>query len=124
MPDTITDDGGFEENLQHFTAAARLLEWQTDNTDNELYSFALRLKRNALHFYKTLTVAQQQDFNPLAAAFPTLYPTNIEVLKAKLKATKQRPNQTISVFLCDVRTLAKREYRKQPVIEVQVVLIS
>ena len=82
------------------------------------------LKENALHFYTTLTVAQEQNFDQLVAAFRTTYTTNVEVLKAKLKAARQQPNQTIAAFLCDVRTLARRIYRGQPLIEEQMVLTS
>ena len=93
-------------------------------TDNRPYCFALRLKGNALHFYTTITVAKQQNFDQLVAAFRTTYTTNIEVLKAKLKTAQQKPNQAIAAFLCDVRTLARRVYRRQPPIEEQMVLTS
>ena len=124
MPEAFTGEGDFEDYLQQFTTAARLSGWQTATTDNRPYYFALRLKGNALHFYTTLTLAQQQDFNQLVAAFRTTYTTNVEVLKAKLKAARQQPNQTIAAFLCDVRTLARRVYRGQPLIEEQMVLTS
>ena len=86
--------------------------------------FALRLKGNALHFNTTLTVAQQQNFDQLVAAFRTTYTTNVEVLKPKLKTARQQPNQTIAAFLCDVRTLARRVYRGKALIEEQMVLTS
>ena len=124
MPEGFTGEGDFEDYLQQFTTAARLSGWQTATTDNRPYYFALRLKGNALHFYTTLTLAQQQDFNQLVAAFRTTYTTNVEVLKAKLKAARQQPNQTIAAFLCDVRTIARRVYRGQPLIEEQMVLTS
>ena len=54
----------------------------------------------------------------------TTYTTNVEVLKAKLKAARQQPNQTIAAFLCDVRTLARRVYTGQPLIEEKMVLIK
>ena len=110
--------------MQQFSTAARLSGWQTATTDNRPYYFALRLKIIALHFYTTLTVAQQQKFDQLVAAFRTTYTTNVEVLKAKLKAARQQPNQTIAAFLCDVRTLARRVYRGQPLIEEHMVLTS
>ena len=124
MPKAFTGEGDFEDYLQQFTTAARLSGWQTATSDNRPYYFALRLKGNALHFYTTLTLAQQRDFNHLVAAFRTTYTTNVEVLKAKLKAARQQPNQTIAAFLCDVRTLARRVYRGQPLIEEQMVLTS
>ena len=42
----------------------------------------------------------------------------------KLKAARQQPNETIAAFLCHVRTLARRVYGGQPLIEEQVVLNS
>ena len=124
MPQAFTSEGDFEDYLQQFTTAATLSGWQTATTDNRPNYFALRLKGNALHFYTTLTVAQQQNFDQLVAAFRTTYTTNFEVLKAKLKAARQQPNQTIAAFLCDIRTLARRVYRGQPLIEEQMVLTS
>ena len=124
MPEAFTGEGDFEDYLQQFTTAATLSGWHTATTDNRPNYFALRLKGNALHSYTTLTVAQQQNFDQLVAAFRTTYTTNVEVLKAKLKAARQQPNQTIAAFLCDVRTLARRVYRGQPLIEEQMVLTS
>ena len=119
MPETFTGEGQFEDYLQQLTTAARLSGWQTATTDNRSNYFALRLKGNPLHFYKTLTVAQQQNFDQLVAAFRNTYTTNIEVLKAKLKTARQQPNQTIAAFLFDVRTLARRVFRGQRLIEEQ-----
>ena len=34
----------------------------------------------------------------------------MDILKARLKAARQQPNQDISVFLCDIRTLAPRAF--------------
>ena len=124
MPEVFTGEGDFEDYLQQFTGAAQLSAWQTATTDNRPRYFALRLKGNALHFYTTLSVAQQQNFDQLVAAFRTTYTTNVEILKAKLKAARQQPNQTIAAFLCDVRTLARRVYRGKPLIEEQMVLTS
>ena len=84
--------GDFEDYLQQSTTAARFSGRQTATTENGQYYFEFRLKGNALHFYTTLTVVQQQDFDQLVAAFRTTYTTNVEVLKAKLKAARQRPN--------------------------------
>ena len=81
MPEAFTGEGDFEDYLQQFTTAARLSGWQTATTDNRPHYFALRLKGNALHFYTTLTVAQQQNSDQLVAAFRTTYTRNVEVLK-------------------------------------------
>ena len=119
MPETFNGEGVFGDYLQQFTTAAQLSGWQTATTDNQPNYFALRLKGNALHFFTTLTVAQQQNFDQLVAAFRTTYTTSVEVLKSKLKAARQQPDQTIAPFLCDVHTLARRVYRGQPLIEEQ-----
>ena len=124
MPEAFTGEGDFEDYLQQFTTAAQLSGWQTATTDNRPNYFALGLKGNALHFNTTITVAQQQSFDQLVAAFCTTYTKNVEVIKAKLKTARQQPNQTIAAFLRDVRTLARRVYRGQPLIEEQMVLTS
>ena len=124
MPEAFTGEGDFEDYLQQFTTAATLSGWQTATSDNRPNYFALRLKGKALHFYTTLTVAQQRNFDQLVAAFRTTYTTNVEVLKAKLKPARQQPNQTIAAFLCDIRTLIGRVYRRQPLIEEERVLTS
>ena len=66
----------------------------------------------------------KQSFDQLVAAFRTTYTRNVEVLKAKLKAARQQPTQTIAAFLSDIRTLARRVYRGQLLIEEQMVLTS
>ena len=86
--------------------------------------FCIETEKKALHFYTTRTVAQQPDFDQLVAAFRTAYTTNVEVLKAKLKTARQQPIQTTAAFLSDVRTLARRVYRGQPLIEEQMILTS
>ena len=86
MPQAFTGEGDFEDYLQQFTTAATLSGWQTTTNDNRPQYFVLRLKGNALHFYTTLTVAQQQNFDQLVAAPRTTYTTNVEVLKTKIKS--------------------------------------
>ena len=110
--------------MQQRTTAARFSGWETATTDNRLYYFALKLKANALHFYTILTVAQQKNFDRFVAAFRTKHTTNVEILKTKLKAAIQQPNKTIAVFLCDVRTFARKVYRGQPLIEKQMAFTS
>ena len=124
IPEAFTGRGDFEDYLQQFPTAAQRSGWHTATTDNRPNYFALRLKGNALHFYTTLTVAQQQNFDQLVAAFRTTYTRNVEVLKAKLKPARQQPNQTIAAFLCDIQILARRVFRGQPLIEEQMVLTS
>ena len=124
MPEVFTGEGDFEDYLQQFTTAAQLSRWQTATTDNRPNHFALGLKGKALHFYTTLTVAQQQNFDQLVVAFRTTCTAKVEVFKAKLKAARLQPKQTTAAFFCDVRTLARRVYRGQPLIEEQMVLTS
>ena len=49
---------------------------------------------------------------------------NVDILKARLKAAQQQPNQDISAFLCDIRTLARRAYRSFPHLVEKIVLTS
>ena len=69
-------------------------------------------------------MAQQTDFTLLVDAFRQNYTTNVDILKARLKAARQQPNQDIASFLCDVRTLARRAYRAFPHLIEQIVLTS
>ena len=123
MPESFTGSGDFEDYLQQFNTAALLSGWFSPSHDNRLHYFALRLQGNALHFYTTLSAAQQTDFNLLVDAFRQNYTTNVDILKARLKAGRQ-PNQDISAFLCDIRTLARRAYRAFPHLVEQIVLTS
>ena len=82
MPEAFTGEGDFEDYFQQLTTASRFSGWQTATTENRPYSFVLRPKGNALHFYTPLTVPQQRNFDQLVAAFHTTYTTTVEVLKA------------------------------------------
>ena len=57
-------------------------------------------------------------------AFRQNYTTNVEFLKARLKAARQQPGQDIATFLCNVRTLARRAYRDHPQLLEQIVVTS
>ena len=92
-------------------------------TITDLIFFALRLKGNALHFISTLSEDHQNDFNLLVDAFRQNY-TNVEILKARLKAARQQPGQDIATFLCDIRTLPRRAYRDHPHLLEQIVKTS
>ena len=122
MPESFTGKGDFEDYLQQFNTAALLSGWYSNAHDNRTHYFALRLRENALHFYTTLSPSQQTNFDMLVDAFRQNYTTNGDILKARLKAAKQQPNQDISSFLCDVRTLARRAYRDHPAMIDPVVL--
>ena len=124
MPESFTGSGDFEDYLQQFNTAAFMSGWYSTTHDNRPHYFALRLRQNALHFFTTLSVAQQTDFTLLVDAFRQNYTTNVDILKARLKAARQQPNQDIASFLCDVRTLARRAYRAFPHLVEQIVLTS
>ena len=106
MPESFTGSADFEDYLQQFNNAAVLCGWFSPAHDIRPHCFALRLRGNALDFYTTLSPAQKTDFNLLADAFRQNYTTNVDILKARLKAARQQPNQDISDFSCDIRTLA------------------
>ena len=124
MPESFTGSGDFEDYLQQFNTAALPSGWFSPSHDNRPHYFAVRLRGIALHFYTTLSAAQQTDFNLLVDAFRQNYTTNVDILKARLKAARQLPNQDISAFLCDIRTLVRRAYRAFPHLEEQIVLTS
>ena len=124
MPESFTGSGDFEDYLQQFNTAALLSGWPSPAHDNMPHYFAHRLRGNALHYYTTHSAAQQTDFNLLVDAFRQNYTTNVDILKARLKTARQQPNQDISAFLCDIRTLARCAYRALPRLVEQIVLTS
>ena len=111
MPENFTD-GGFEDCLQQFNTAASISGWFSTAQENRPHYFAPRLRGSALHFCTTLSAAQQVDFNVLIDAFQQNYTTNVDILKTGLKATGQQPKQDIFAFLCEIRTLARRDCRR------------
>ena len=124
MLESFTGSGDFEYYLQQFNTAAFLSGWYSTTHDNRPHYLALRLRQNALHFFTTLSVAQQTDFTLLVNAFRHNYTTNADILKARLKAARQQLNQDIASFLCDVRTLARKAYRAFPHLLEPIVLTS
>ena len=89
MPKSFTGSGDFEDYLQHFNTAALFSGWFSPAHDNRPRYFAPRLRGNALHFYTTLSAAQQTDFNLLVDAFRQKYTTNVDILKARFYAAWQ-----------------------------------
>ena len=125
MPEAFNGTGDFEDYLQQFNTCAQLSSWyQYGGDDLRPQYFALRLEGNALHFFSTLNYDQQNSFDELVEAFHQNYTTNVDILKARLKASKQQRGQDIATFLCDVRTLARRAYRDHPDLIEQPVLTS
>ena len=72
--------------------------------------FSARLNGDSLSFYLSLTRAQQTNIHRLFHAFRTQYAPNQNVLKAKVKALRQQPGQTILSFFRDLRDLAGIAY--------------
>ena len=100
MPEPFNGSGDFEDYLGQFNTAAYLSGWYRPcSHDYRPQYFALRLKGNALHFYSTLSEDHQNDFDLLVEAFRQNYTTNVEILKARLKAARQQPGQDIATFL-------------------------
>ena len=124
MPESITGSGDFEDYRQQFYIGAFLYGWFSPTLNKRPQYFVLRLRGKALHFYTTLSAAQQTDFNYLVDALRRNYTMNVDILKARLKAAQQQPNQDISAFWCDIRTVALRAYRALPHLVEQIVLIS
>ena len=125
MPEPFNGSGDFEDYLGQFITAAYLSGWyRSCSHDYRPQNFALRLKGNALHFYSTLSEDHKNDRDLLVEAFRQNYTTNIEILKARLKAARQQPGQDIAIFLCDIRTLARRAYRNHPPLLEQIVVTS
>ena len=82
------------------------------------------MKGNALHFFSTLSEDHHNDFKLLVDAFRQNCTTNVEILKARLKAAKQQPGQDLATILCDTCTLARRTYRDRPHLLEQRVVIN
>ena len=125
MPEPFHGSGDFEDYLGQFNTAAFLSGWyRSCSHDYRPQYFALRLKGNALHCYSTLSEDYQNDFDLLVEVFRKNYTTNVEILKARLKAARQQPGQDIATFLCDIRTLTRRAYRDHPHLLEQIVVTS
>ena len=125
MPEPFNGSGDFEDYLGQFNTAAELSGWYPHcSHDYRPQYFALRPKGKALHFYSTLSVNHQNDFDLLVEAFRQNYTTNVEISKLRLKAARQQPGKDIATFLCDIRTLARRAYREHPHLLEQIVVTS
>ena len=125
MPEPFNGSGDFEDYSGHFNTAAYLCGWYRPCSHNyRPQYFAPRLKGNALHFFSTLSVDHHNDFKHLVDAFRQNYTTDVETLKARLKAARQQPGQDILTFLCDIRTLARQAYRDHPHLLEQIAVTS
>ena len=92
--------------------------------DHRPQNFALRLREFLSPFYNTLSPEQQVDFDLVVEPSRQNYITNVDNLKACLKAAKKQPEQEIAIFLSDLRTLARRPYRASPHLIDQIVITS
>ena len=99
MPESFNGSGDFDDNLQQFNTTAMLADWLPPRHCHQPQHFAHRLRDNALHFYTTLSPEQQADYDLLVDAFRQNYTTNVDILKARLKAAKQQPEQENANFL-------------------------
>ena len=125
IPEPSNGSGDFEDYLGQFNTAAYLSGWYRPCSHHKRPQyFALRLKSNALHFYSTLSEDHQNDFDFLVEAFRQNYTTNVEILETRLKAARQQSGQDIAMFLCDIRTLARRAYPDHPHLLEQIVVTS
>ena len=97
----FTGSGDFEDYLQQFKIAALFSGWFSPSHDNRPHYSAPRLRGKALRFYTTLSTAQQTDFKVLVDAFPRNYTTKVDILKARLKAAREQPNQDI-LLSCEI----------------------
>ena len=125
IPEPFNGSGDFEDYLRQFNTAAYLTGWYRPcSHDYRPQFFALRLKSNALHFLSLPSADHVFDFDLLVDAFRQNYTTNVEILKARLKAARQQPGQDIAAFLCDIPTLAHRAYRDHTHLLEEIVVTS
>ena len=115
MPELFNGSGDFEYHLAQFNTAAYLSGgYRPCSQDYRPQYNALRLKVNALHSFSTLSEDHHNEFDLLVDAFRQNFTTNVENLKARLKAARQPPGQDVAKFLCDIRTLVRRAFRDHP----------
>ena len=67
-------------------------------------------EKNVLLFHINLSLEQQNDCDLLKQN----YTTNVDNLKARLKAAEQLAGQDIVTIPCDIHILARRAYRVDP----------
>ena len=124
MPENFTGFGDFEDYLQQFNTAAFVSGRYSTTYANSPHYDALRLRQNALHYFTTISAAQQTDFTFLVNAFRRNCTTNVDILQARYKTARQQTNHDITSFLCDVRRLARRTYHSSPHLMEHIVLTT
>ena len=119
LPAPFDGTTDFEDFVTQFNSVASLSDWENHPSgDLRPQFFSARLSGDALSFYRSLTRAQQTNLNRaqqtnlnrLFHAFRNQYATNRDVLKAKAKALRQQPGQTIPAFYRELQDLARNSY--------------
>ena len=111
LPAPIDGTFDFEYFVTQFNSIASLSDWEKHPSGDLRPQFlSARLSADALSFYRLLTRPQQTHMHHLLHAFRTQYAPNQVVLKAKVKALRQQPGQTIPTFFRDLRDLARNAY--------------
>ena len=111
LPAPFDGTTDFEDFVTQFNSVASLSDWENHPSgDLRPQFFSARLSGDALSFYRSLTRAQQTNMNRLLHAFRAQYAPNQDVLKAKVKALRQQPGQTIPAFFRELRDLARNAY--------------
>ena len=108
-PFDVTTD--FEDFVTQFNSVAPLSDWENHPSgDFRPQFFSTRLSGDALSFYRSLTRAQHTNIHRLFHAFRAQYAPNQDVLKAKVKALRQQPGQTIPAFFRELGDLTHNAY--------------
>ena len=111
LPAPFDGTTDFEDFVTQSTSVASLSDWGNHlSGDLRPQFFSARLSGDALSFYRSLTRAQQTNIHRLFHAFRAQYAPNQYVLKAKVKALRQQPGQTIPAFFRELRDLARNAY--------------
>ena len=101
----------FEDFVTQSNSVVSLSDWEKHPSGHlRPQLFSARLSADALSFYRSLTRAQQTNIHRLFHAFRAQYALKQDVLKAKVKAFRQQPGQTIPAFFRELRDLARNAY--------------
>ena len=111
LPAPFDGTTDFDDFVTQFNSVASLSDWGNHPTGYlRPQFFSARLSGAALSFYRSLTGARQTNIHHLFHAFRSQYAPNQYVLKAKVKALRQQPGQTIAAFFRELRDLARNNY--------------
>ena len=115
LPEPFTGSNDIESYITHFELLANLQNWVTTETregndvqiDDRPHSFALRLQKSAINFYRTLTDAQKASYDELKKAFRTHYIEKPVVFRGGLRGGRKARGRN---FLGDLQGLAMKAY--------------